>query len=138
MDLQDDEEEQSDMHMPFFSHLSFFSHLAQMRANEDDEIENQMIQSAMDESMESLHQSLFRKDSRLQLNLIAVQATTEQDHCHICLESILPAQEIICLQCEHVFHALCIQTIVSHRHNKCPICRKEIPVREKTPSLQEM
>jgi hypothetical protein len=79
---QDEEEEGDDTPIfPFFSHYSFLSSIARLRA-EEEEIEMEMIQSAMSESMDTYHQSLFRKNSRLHLNLISFIVEKEEGQCY--------------------------------------------------------
>jgi len=131
----DDEETEHEMpFVPFFSRFSILSNLARMRA-EEEAIEQDMIRSAMQESMDTYHQSLFRKNSRLRLDLAPFLAEKDDEgECFICLEPIRVSEEVVRLHCNHLFHAACIQDIVSHQHGHCPLCREAIPIREKTPS----
>ena len=43
--------------------------------------------------------------------------------CCICLEILDKDNEIVSLDCKHMFHYNCL---VNVKNNKCPLCRKEI------------
>lgn len=125
----DIDEEEPPVPLPLFSHFSFLANLARLRA-EEDEIENQMMEAATRDSMDTYHQSLFRKNSQLELSISPVMIDHE-DQCLICLEKIDAGSEVIRLECKHIFHSSCIRDVVIHQHASCPICRHTIPIHEK-------
>lgn len=49
----------------------------------------------------------------------------EDLECIICLDEITNKEEYIQLECNHIFHKLCIEQWTQRQHN-CPICRKNI------------
>lgn len=44
--------------------------------------------------------------------------------CAICLEPIKLFSMINVLPCKHGFHPHCIEEIIEHNHDSCPLCRK--------------
>lgn len=57
-----------------------------------------------------------------------LRSQCNDDTCAICLndfneEPLNPTRK---LQCEHVFHALCIQMLLDRNENRCPLCRVTI------------
>ncbi|GMN37846.1 hypothetical protein TIFTF001_007157 [Ficus carica] len=51
--------------------------------------------------------------------------------CSICLESFFHGDRLICLPCEHRFHAVCLGPWV-RIHGDCPYCRSVIVVEKRT------
>lgn len=138
---QDDEEE---VQIPAMSSLFFRVLRNLQRYDLEHEIEQQMVDQAMTDSMDSYHGSLFRTNSKLRLN-IPSHPLTEQDlarmdenqkRCSLCLETYVPDDAVRNLPCQHMFHSDCIQDAVRHQHASCPICRAPIPTQElsRTPS----
>lgn len=140
------EEEEEEEEMLAIPAMSLFYRVLQTirRYEPDPEIEQQMIDQAMAESMDSYHGTLFRTNSRLILT-VPTQSLTDQDldrmdehqkKCSLCLDLYVPNDSVHHLPCHHVFHSACIQDAVRHQHASCPICRAAIPTQElaRTPS----
>ena len=54
----------------------------------------------------------------------------DTDDCSICLEPLQEGERVLTIQCKHLFHYPCIIQWLA-RTNKCPVCRFEIPRKEK-------
>ena len=54
----------------------------------------------------------------------------DTDDCSICLEPMEEGERVLTIQCKHLFHYPCIIQWLA-RTNKCPVCRFEIPRKEK-------
>lgn len=65
-----------------------------------------------DSEMDQLKKETYIKDDNIE--------------CNICLGDIIKDQEIIKLNCEHIYHDACIMEYVKNYNYKCPTCRKEI------------
>jgi len=50
----------------------------------------------------------------------------ENKECLICIEDFNDEDDVIKIQCNHIFHKNCIKSWVCEESNKCPICRVEI------------
>jgi hypothetical protein len=137
-----EEEEIEDMPPPIFELFSrgFFLHtlLTQNRNHERDDIEEQMMMQAMNESMDSLHDSLFRPSMKIRLCVSPKIWRDNDEKCFICLEIITSGESVIQLPCQHVFHEACIRDVVSHQHGKCPLCRVSLPVSRSSTPEQKM
>lgn len=62
---------------------------------------------------------------RLNVTPILVQASLGEDDCALCLDKLLSEREkkqLCVLQCGHVFHHQCAESVLS---SKCPLCRRE-------------
>ncbi|XP_062089711.1 probable E3 ubiquitin-protein ligase RHY1A isoform X2 [Humulus lupulus] len=60
----------------------------------------------------------------------AVVSSAPQD-CSICLESFIQGDRLICLPCDHRFHAVCLDPWV-RISGDCPYCRSAILVKKRT------
>ena len=58
-------------------------------------------------------------------------AASRPQDCSICLESYVPGDQLICLPCEHRFHASCLHPWV-RICGDCPCCRRAITVKKIT------
>lgn len=79
----------------------------------------------------------------LQLELFSIKETGAEDavsgaprDCSICLESFFQGDRLICLPCEHRFHAVCLDPWVRIRGD-CPYCRRVIIVEKSTMKTSE-
>ena len=45
--------------------------------------------------------------------------------CSICMEKYKKKENVIQLDCDHIFHKSCLKTWL-HNHNTCPVCRYDI------------
>ena len=80
------------------------------------------IQSNYD-NMEDVKVTLDKQDiDNLSKKLLE---TNIDEPCSICLSSINKGEEIIELNCKHIFHYDCIIQYLRSYNYKCPICRKE-------------
>lgn len=135
--MREEQEEQEDEEtialasgVVFSSFSSFIVRaLLRRREEEEKEIESQILNSVLNESMETLHGSLFRKDSRIHLAIepTSMEASSTPAECSICLEEIQVGGSIIRLPCGDIFHESCLATIAAHQHSACPLCRQSIP-----------
>lgn len=46
--------------------------------------------------------------------------------CAICIQDFFPVQMIHITECAHIFHKECVDIMLLHRHNCCPVCRANI------------
>jgi hypothetical protein len=51
-----------------------------------------------------------------------------EEECSICQEIMMEGNIVLKLSCRHAYHTECVQTWLE-RHNTCPLCRNEMPVR---------
>ena len=49
---------------------------------------------------------------------------TGDNQCSICIDKFKDDDNIIELDCKHIYHPKCIKTWLSEYNNKCPICKK--------------
>lgn len=57
------------------------------------------------------------------------------EECSVCLCGIKQGDEIMQLPCNHVFHALCLNSwLVSYGHVTCPFCRASLSPSSSSPS----
>ena len=133
-------EEEDDEDVVFIPRISTFLLMRVLRSlrTQDREIEDEMLQQAMTESMDTYHTTLFRSNPKLDL-MIAPHILTSQDietmdadqrKCSLCLEDYVPNDTLLRLPCQHEFHSDCIHDAVRHQHATCPICRTAFPTRE--------
>jgi len=99
----------SNMFMLMFTN-NIFSNM-----NEEDIISNineNIISTLNEEDIKSLNKYI------LQNNL--------EDKCSICLDDMKINQEVIELQCNHIYHSNCINEYLTNYNYKCPCCKEEI------------
>ena len=48
------------------------------------------------------------------------------DSCVICLESLNNSEELVTLNCEHIFHKDCLEPWLNNNNRNCPLCRTDI------------
>ncbi|XP_009335405.2 probable E3 ubiquitin-protein ligase RHY1A [Pyrus x bretschneideri] len=68
--------------------------------------------------------------SSTEMGVEGLELGASQD-CSICLESFMDGDKLICLPCEHRFHAACLSPW-AHIRGDCPYCRKVIVVDSQT------
>ena len=64
-------------------------------------------------------------DLRSSMTTRNLTAAVDQTCC-ICLEDFAARDEVLNLQCSHMFHAKCIFQWINKEKNKCPLCNTEI------------
>lgn len=133
INLQEDEEEEI-MRQPF--RFLIQRAVFMMRQHDEDDIERLMVDSAMQDSMDTYHEGLFKTDRKILPVLQSFTMNEPSTRCYVCLDNIDEGQNATKLSCEHIFHYDCLQDMVAHQHACCPLCRQDIPVMrlEKTPS----
>ena len=95
---------------------------------EEEAWEQEMLQAAIQNSMETYHETLFVAQPERKISIHASVLDMDRDEeCHLCLENMKQGDQVIILPCEHVFHAPCVDELISHQHLVCPLCRETIP-----------
>lgn len=132
--MEEDEDEEV-----YTTMTSFFTRLlgrSFVIYDEQTEIEQQMVDQALNESMDTHHQSLFRRDSKICLEIEPSEWNQDPEKCFICLEMMERGEMVVRIPCSHVFHGACIQDFITHQHRQCPLCRTAIPThRPATPEM---
>jgi len=102
--------------------ISFLRH-------EEEKLEQEMINTAIEDSLDTYRNSLFTLDQEMKINMTpSILENDSEDECHLCLEDMKKGDNVIILPCQHTFHSQCAQELVSHQHIVCPLCRKSIPI----------
>ena len=71
-----------------------------------------------------------KKENRKGALLKIVTEKNKEDTCAICTEDYKLNDEILILQCNHIFHKSCISEWVLFKAN-CPCCRKDINIEKR-------
>ena len=99
----------------------------------EDLVDDYVFQNILHESFENFQNTLFKKVKNFKIVFLEketfVENTSTNFLCFICLEKIVKNQIIYKLNCNHIFHAECLDQCVSYQHFQCPTCRKPFPVR---------
>jgi len=96
---------------------------------EEEKLEQDMLDAAIENSLDSYRESLFTIDSERKVNINSSVLDRDLDaECHLCLETMKQGSEIINLPCQHMFHSSCVDELIIHQHLVCPLCRKSIPI----------
>ena len=63
-----------------------------------------------------------------EFNKLPIQKITDQEdiECAICIDKFEKENEIIKLNCNHIYHKDCIKNYLLNYNNKCPMCRYKI------------
>lgn len=56
--------------------------------------------------------------------LLKISRYNQGDICPICMIIFNPEEEVMILNCDHVFHRLCIWSWIFRENYGCPCCRK--------------
>ncbi len=95
---------------------------------------NQMDRFILDEvsseSMSTYHQELLRRNEDIVISTKYpvtpfVSTTHRNHHCFICMEDLTEGEDILLLECQHVYHPPCIQNAIMY-NPQCPLCRGPI------------
>jgi hypothetical protein len=100
----------------------------------EDLVDDYVFQNILHESFENFQNTLFKKVKNFKIVLLEKEKFIENTFsrnfiCFICLEKIVKNQIVYKLNCNHIFHAECLDQCVSYQHFQCPTCRKPFPVR---------
>lgn len=127
--MEDDEIEPTDYESRVMSTFrALLRRTVSLLRQEEELLEQQMVNAAMQESMDTYHDSLFREDPTRTINIEpSPKLDDEPQTCHVCLEQMVKGDLVVALPCQHSFHPPCIQQLVVHQHLACPLCRKTIP-----------
>lgn len=94
-------------------------------------IEDSLLNSVMQQSVDSYHNDLFKKNEMLKINLSpSVFSKKNSETCFICYCPFQENEIVYDLSCNHTFHKECLDKAVLFQHTKCAICRKDIPIHE--------
>jgi hypothetical protein len=107
-------------------------------------IEVDRFNEAVQNSMETYNEELFKKVDDHTINLPIVQnipSSSRVSACFICTAELDPVvadqnpfettdkkNGFYELPCHHVYHASCLQEAVAHQHYKCCLCQEKIPL----------
>jgi len=110
---------------------SFLRRALSFMLREDNEIEQQMVDVAVENSLDSYRDSLFSVDDSRTPDLVPYKTDIDVGRCHLCLDEMVVQEEVVELPCSHSFHYPCICDLVQHQHAICPLCRRDIPIKNK-------
>ncbi|RJE18101.1 RING finger domain protein [Aspergillus sclerotialis] len=71
--------------------------------------------------------------SNLKGPITSSEGTDGQFNCAVCLDPVLPSQNIRELKCPHIFHKDCLEKWYLKNHYNCPLCHKPYYVQETQP-----
>ena len=94
-----------------------------------DEIEEKMLEAAMQESFSYYKTQEKKPNIRLDLKSQLVTPEYKNENCTICNCIFELEEEITNLECTHTFHTNCIGEWVMYK-SECPCCRSSIPTKE--------
>lgn len=143
--MEEETDEDVEVLMETFTPLRFLIQRATflLRQEDQEEIERQMMDVALRQSMDTYHESLFQVDEKLKPLLQSFVYKKddveegEEGKCFVCLGGMEEGEMAVRLPCGHVFHSDCTKDMVTHQHGSCPLCRSSIPVeRELSPPPQ--
>lgn len=96
---------------------------------EEEKIEQDMLDAAIEHSLDSYRESLFTVDSERKVSInSSILDRDLDDECHLCLETMKRGDDVMVLPCQHLFHSSCVKELIIHQHIVCPLCRKSIPI----------
>jgi Zn finger protein HypA/HybF involved in hydrogenase expression len=95
----------------------------------EETIENSILNTALENSMESYDKELFKKkdDFIMKQASIKYKCLNHKDgECFICLEKFKETAVVYELPCKHIFHKSCLDNAIRHQHYHCPMCKSKI------------
>lgn len=92
----------------------------------DNSLENDRLQEAVQNSMDTYNQEIFRRKDEFRLEDPVTEGAPGDGACRICLEPL--AAPFYRNGCGHEFHTACIEDAIAHQHYKCPVCSEAVPV----------
>jgi len=57
------------------------------------------------------------------LRAMEINNAEKENECPICLDQMTDDEASTTLNCGHKFHNRCLENMIRHRHNRCPLCR---------------
>lgn len=92
-----------------------FNSLEKIVYNEDNQNEVNQNEVNQDEvNIDKANQNAYKKSN------------TINKECSVCLENFIKNDELIKLNCNHIFHHNCIKNWLCKESNKCPVCRIQV------------
>ena len=96
----------------------------------DNLLEGDRFNEAVQNSMDTYNQELFKKTDEYTINLSPESySENEPKNCFICIENL--EGSVYKLECGHIYHQKCLEDAISHQHTRCPVCHKDIPMMQK-------
>jgi hypothetical protein len=78
-----------------------------------------------EEEQEKLTEEDFNKLDVIKIN---EDHLSEDLECSICIDKFELEQDVIKLNCNHLFHKNCIKSHLLNYNNKCPLCRENVTI----------
>ena len=100
----------------------------------DNILENDRFNEAVENSMATYNEELFKKKDEKVIHTPSVvyeTLDTKINLCFICREDFDPKDWVYPLSCQHIFHKHCLDEAVAHQHYKCCQCNKDLDIRPK-------
>lgn len=87
-----------------------------------------IIENTNDEEVEDNPEILTEEEfNELEvIKLDKFNIPSQDCECSICIDNFKEDQDIIKLQCTHIFHVKCIKSHLTSYNNKCPLCRGNV------------
>lgn len=94
------------------------------------QLDRLILDEVSSESMQTYHQELLRKNDDTTISerypiVPFPSATPRNDKCFICMESFTDIDQVLVLDCQHLFHLICIENAVQY-NAQCPLCKVRI------------
>lgn len=94
------------------------------------QIDRLILEEVSSESMQTYHQELLRKTDDIVISqkypVVPFTASLPRNHeCFICMENFNDQENVILLDCQHIYHPTCIQNAIAY-NSKCPLCKQQI------------
>lgn len=127
--MEEEEEEHQDDETVMSSVRALLRRTISLLRREDELLEQQMVDTAIEDSLETYHGSLFVVDPDRKLGIPpTIKEEGQEETCQVCLDGMRVGDLVVALPCKHSFHPSCAEELVVHRHIACPLCRESIPV----------
>lgn len=89
-----------------------------------------ILDEVSSESMQTYHQELLRKTDDIVISnkypIVPFTSSLPRNHeCFICMERFNDQENVIVLDCQHIYHPTCIQNAIAY-NTKCPLCKQHI------------
>jgi len=108
---------------------AFFGGVISYLDQEEKHREDQMLRYALNESL--LHYKTQEKKPNIILDMKSELFNEKMmENCTVCVSKYIKNDEVVNLDCKHVFHKKCISEWVKYKA-ECPVCRGKIKIIEK-------